>query len=81
MSTFKPFANERDALQIGKLKIENRLDRISLYGDVDLTCDQLGLAAARELKRLVDDIVNALEAKKLPEKLTAPVIKKVKNPF
>ncbi len=34
-----PFANESDALAIGKLNIENRLDRVSLFGDVDLTRD------------------------------------------
>ena len=27
-----PFANEADALAIGGLSIENRLDRISIYG-------------------------------------------------
>ena len=81
MSSFKPYANERDTLQIGNLKIDNRLDRVSVYGDVDFTRDQAGLAAARELKILVDGIVNALEAEKLPEKLPAPTIKTVKNPF
>ena len=75
MSKFKPFANERDTQQIGNLSIENRLDRVSLNGDVDLTCDQAGLAAARELKSLLDAIVSALEEKKLPEKLPPPVIK------
>jgi hypothetical protein len=29
----------------------------------------------------VDRIVRALESEQLPEKLAAPVVKKVKNPF
>ena len=81
MNNFKPYANERDALHIGNLKIENRLDRVSFYGDVDFTRDQVGLAAARELKIVVDGIVSTLDAENLPEKLPAPTIKTVKNPF
>ena len=81
MSDFKPYANESDEQEIGNLKIENRLDRVSLYGDLDITRDQTGLARARDLKVLIDGIVSALEGEKLPEKLAAPVVKKVKNPF
>ena len=81
MNNFKPYANERDVLQVGNLNIENRLDRISFHGDVDLTRDQLGLLAARELKTLIDNIVHELEAEKLPEKLPPPIIKTVINPF
>lgn len=31
---FKPYANEADVLRIGELKIENRVDRVALTGDV-----------------------------------------------
>jgi hypothetical protein len=81
MTDFKPYANESDEQEIGHLKIENRLDKISFYGDLDITRDQTGLANARSLKMLVDRIVSALEDQDLPEKLSAPAIKKVKNPF
>jgi len=81
MTDFKPYANESDEQEIGNLKIENRLDHISLYGDLDITLDQTGLASARTLKMLVDAIVSTLENQQLPDKLSAPVIKKVKNPF
>ena len=81
MTDFRPYANESDEQEIGKLKVENRLDHISLYGDLDITRDQLGLASARNLKMLVDRIVSTLETEELPEKLPAPAIKKVKNPF
>lgn len=81
MTDFKPYANESDEQEIGKLKVENRSDHISLYGDLDITRDQIGLASARKLKLLVDRIVSALESEPLPDKLAVPTIKKVKNPF
>ena len=81
MSDFKPYANESDEREIGNLKIENRLDRVNLYGDLDITRDQAGLAVARDLKAVIDEIVSVLEGEKLPEKVPAPVVKKVKNPF
>ena len=82
MSKLIPFANESDALIIGNLNIENRIDRVSLFGDIDLTRDQAGLANARALKALLEDVVKALEADKtLPATLPAPSVTKVKNPF
>ena len=79
--SFKPFANEADVLEIGNLMLENRLDRITLSGDVDLTADQAGLAAARRLHEVVGAIVAALEARELLEQLPPPVVKQVDNPF
>jgi hypothetical protein len=78
---FVPYANEADVLQLGGLTIENRLDRITLAGDVDLTADQAGLALARALHRLLGDVVAALEAQPLPQTLPAPDVKTVDNPF
>ena len=45
MSDFKPYANESDVLTVGNLSIENRLDRLTLHGDVELTKDKKGLGA------------------------------------
>ena len=81
MTDFKPYANESDEREIGNLKFENRLDRISVYGDLDITRDQAGLANARTLKVLIDAIVSSLETQSLPAALPAPPIKTVKNPF
>lgn len=78
---FDPFANEADVVTIGHLMIENRLDRITLSGDVDLTADQAGLARARLLHQMLGDIVGKLAAQPLPEALPAPVVHTVKNPF
>ncbi len=78
---FKPFANEADVLEIGNLMLENRLDRITLSGDVDLTADQSGLADARRLHEALGAVVAALEARELPERLPPPDVKQVDNPF
>jgi hypothetical protein len=80
-SGFVPYANEADVLQVGGLTIENRLDRISLHGDVDLTADQSGLAQARLLQGLMNAVVAALESHTLPASLPEPSIKTVANPF
>ncbi len=81
MSKFIPYANEADVLTIGRLQIENRVDRITISGDVDLTADQAGLADARALHKLLGDVVAKLAAQDLPAKLPPPAVKTVANPF
>lgn len=79
---FKPYANEADVLRIGDLEIENRVDRVTLTGDVVLTKDQAGLALAKELQALIGRVVMALEAaKQLPATVELKVTETVKNPF
>jgi hypothetical protein len=78
---FVPYANEADVLQIDNLMVENRLDRITISGDVDLTADKVGLAHARRLKELVDGVLAKLEAQELPERLPPPDVTSVANPF
>ncbi|MCC2974339.1 hypothetical protein [Massilia sp. IC2-476] len=79
--SFTPYANEADVLEIGNLMLENRLDRITISGDLDLTADQAGLEAARRLHAQLGEIVAALEARELPEQLPPPAVKTVDNPF
>jgi len=81
MSKFVPYDNEADVLRIGGLQIENRLDRITVSGDLDLTADQAGLADARALHQLLGEIVAALEARPLPDSLPPPGSETVANPF
>jgi hypothetical protein len=82
MSPIIPYANEADALEIGDLTIENRLDQVSLYGELQLTKDQQGLRQAKELKAIVDAVVKALEAEKnLPEHITFKPTDQMDNPF
>ena len=69
-------------LRIGDLEIENRVDRVTLTGDVVLTMDKPGLALARELQVLFSEVVKTLEAnKQLPETVELKPAKIVKNPF
>jgi hypothetical protein len=81
MSKFKPYKNESDVLHIGGLTIENRVDRITIAGDIDLTADQRGLGDARALHQLLADVVAELEARQLPEQLPPPASTIVANPF
>jgi hypothetical protein len=81
MSKFVPYKNEADVLHIGGLSIENRLDRITISGDIDLTADQAGLADARALHRLLADVLAKLEAQQLPAKLPPAASASVANPF
>ena len=79
---FKPYANEADVLRIGELEIENRVDRVTLTGDVVLTRDKAGLTLARELQAIVAGVVKALEADtELPDAVKVKEARTVKNPF
>ena len=81
--TISPFANESESLGIADLTIENRTDRISIYGTIDLTRDKAGLEHARMLKAVLDKVVQVLEGEKnLPDKITPPdTPDEVANPF
>ena len=79
--SFVPYANEADVVSVGKLMIENRLDRITVSGDVDLTADEVGLAYARRLQEVLGEIVAKLEAMSLPAKLPPAAVGEVDNPF
>jgi hypothetical protein len=81
MTKFAPYENEADVVEVGNLTLENRLDRVTLAGDVDLTADKEGLARARLLHELLGRIVASLEAKDLPDRLPPPDVKTVANPF
>jgi hypothetical protein len=81
MTKFAPYENEADVVEIGNLTLENRVDRITISGDVDLTADKAGLAQARQLHDLLGRAVAALEAKDLPDRLPPPDVKTVANPF
>jgi hypothetical protein len=78
---FIPYANESDVLEIGGLSIENRVDRISISGDIDLTLDKAGLALAQQLQKLLGDVVAQLDKQDLPDQLPPPAVTSVANPF
>ena len=77
-----PFENEEEVITIQELTLENRLDRVSIHGSVDITKDKQGLEYAFALKRQIDTIVEKLKREDLPEKIMIEnVAKVVKNPF
>lgn len=78
---FSPYKNEEDCIQIGDLTIENRIDRVSIFGSIDLTLDKQGLKAAKELKSILDMTLAELEKSDLPDKITLLEPETVDNPF
>lgn len=84
MSTqsFMAYENEVDSFQIEDLTVENRLDRISIYGSLELTKDHQGLESALKLKRIIDASIDALKRdKNLPDQIKIKETQNVQNPF
>lgn len=64
------------------MTIENRVDKVSIYGSIDITRDKKGLEVARKMADLLNAMVKKLSSEELPESL--PPSKEadtVKNPF
>lgn len=80
-NTISPFRNESEVVQINGLTIENRLDRVSMYGSIDFTLDKSGLSKARNLLEVIKVTVEALEVEDLPESVPIDKSETVKNPF
>lgn len=79
---FHPFANESESDQIDELNIENRLDRVAIYGSLDITKDKAGLKNAKKLSSILEQTIKALESEKdLPDHITVEIPQDVKNPF
>ena len=76
-----PFQNESDILQLGDLTIENRVDRVSFYGSLDITRDKIGLENAQQLKSIIEMIVGELESSELPDQIAIEPTDTVNNPF
>ncbi len=79
----KPFADDSAATSVGDMRLENGRDRIAVYGSLDLTRDQAGLALAREMRGVLDAAIQVLEADSaLPVAIAPPKRPgKVPNPF
>jgi hypothetical protein len=56
------FKNESESETIGNLTLDNRVDRVTVSGDVDLTLDKPGLALAETLLERLTGIVAAMHA-------------------
>ncbi len=75
------FQNEHETRTIDNLTLENRLDRITISGDIDITLDKDGYERIVELKRQVDAIASYMKSTDLPDKITIEPVKTVENPF
>ena len=79
---FKPFENGTESHGIHDLTLENQEDRVSIYGNLQLTKDQAGLQAAKALQAFVNAVVSALENEAhLPEKIDRQDEQEIENPF
>ena len=79
---FKPFQGGTESEAIDDLTLENDLDCINVYGNLQIQKDQAGLAAAKRLQAYFNAIVHALEQETdLPEQLDLPDPDEVDNPF
>ncbi|MCO8043436.1 hypothetical protein OC498_12615 [Acinetobacter bohemicus] len=79
---FKAYKDGNESHAIHDLTVENDLDCVSLYGNLQITKDQAGLKAAKVLQALLDDIVQELEnTPDLPEKIEHDEAHEIENPF
>ena len=78
---FKPYENGAESHAIHDLTLENDLDCVSLYGNLQLTKDQAGLRAAKALQAALNEVVSALEnTADLPEKISRSQSGEIENP-
>jgi len=79
---FKPYENGTESHAIHDLTIENDVDCVSLYGNLQLTKDQAGLKAAKALQALLNNVVQQLEnTPDLPDKIQRDEAQEIDNPF
>lgn len=79
---FKAFENDTASHAIQDLTLENGLDRINVYGNLQISKDQQGLAAAKVLQAFLNDVVAQLEnAEHLPEQIELDDGNEIENPF
>ncbi|AWV87535.1 hypothetical protein NVT87_00875 [Acinetobacter radioresistens] len=79
---FKPFENGTESSAIYDLTLENQLDCVNIYGNLQITKDQQGLQAAKKLQAFMNDLVQALEqAQPLPEQIERQPEHEIENPF
>lgn len=78
---FKPFETENESSSIYDLTLENQVDCVSLYGNLQITKDQVGLKAAKALQQFINDVVIALEKEELPVQIERKPEQEIENPF
>ncbi len=74
---FKPFEKGTESSSIEDLTLENDVDCVSIYGNLQITKDKVGLEQAKALQSFVNDVVAALEKKNCLRKLNVQLNKKL----
>ena len=78
---FKPFEQGDQSSAIYDLTLENQVDCVRLYGNLQITKDQAGLKAAKALQSFINEVVMVLEAQSLPEQIERKPEQEIENPF
>ncbi len=79
---FKPFENDTESHSIHDLTLENQLDCINVYGNLQISKDQQGLQSAKALQAYLNEIVAQLEKQTdLPEHIVRQAEGEIENPF
>lgn len=79
---FKPFENGTESHSIHDLTLENQLDCVSIFGNLQISKDQQGLKSAKALQAYLNDIVAHLNKQTdLPEQIELKVEGEIENPF
>lgn len=78
---FKPFENGNESSAIYDLSLENQVDCVSLYGNLQITKDQAGLKTAKALQNFINEVVAALEQVDLPVQIERKPEQDIENPF
>lgn len=81
MHPFIPFSDEQTAFCISDLHVENRLDKVSIFGEIDINLDQQGLEHAKILQSMINRVIEELESRALPTTINLKPTKKINNPF
>lgn len=79
---FKAFENGTESHAIHDLTIENDVDRVNIYGNLQITKDQAGLKAALALQAVMNQLVQQLQSESdLPEHIQNKESGEIENPF
>ena len=79
--SFSAFKDDTASVDIGDLTFENNDQRVAIFGSINIGRDQQGLAQAKQLQAIINDMVSYLEQQDLPEQIETFTAKIVKNPF
>ena len=78
---FKAFESSAQSHSIHDLTLEGDVDRVNIYGNLQITKDQDGLKTAKILQAFLNQMVATLESQTLPEKIKIEESGEIENPF